>query len=95
MDMDIDYAWRFTVPGPELVVHMESFQDGRPIFDANLSLRRQPMTKGAMVKVLGRYPLMGAKVVGAIYWQAFRLWLKRTPFFTHPAKRSLPESEKA
>jgi hypothetical protein len=27
---------------------------------------------------------MTAKVSGAIYWQALRLWFRRTPFFTHP-----------
>jgi DUF1365 family protein len=27
---------------------------------------------------------MTGKVIGAIYWQALRLWIKRTPFFEHP-----------
>jgi len=31
---------------------------------------------------------MTGKVLAAIYWQALRLWLKRTPFFTHPDKRA-------
>jgi DUF1365 family protein len=29
---------------------------------------------------------MTAKVAAAIYWQALRLWIKRTPLFTHPDK---------
>jgi hypothetical protein len=35
--------------------------------------------------VLWRYPLMTAQVVGAIHWQALRLWLKRNPVHDHPA----------
>ena len=27
------------------------------------------------------------KVSAAIYWQALRLWLKRTPFHPHPSGR--------
>ena len=28
---------------------------------------------------------MTAKVAGAIYWEALRLWLKRNPFYDHPS----------
>jgi len=34
--------------------------------------------------VLWRYPLMTARVVGAIHWQALRLWLKHNPVYDHP-----------
>jgi uncharacterized protein len=27
---------------------------------------------------------MTARIVGAIHWQAFRLWLKRNPVYDHP-----------
>jgi DUF1365 family protein len=27
---------------------------------------------------------MTLRVIAAIHWQAFRLWLKRTPFYGHP-----------
>jgi DUF1365 family protein len=31
-------------------------------------------------------PLVTAKVAALIYWQALKLLVKRTPFYTHPAK---------
>jgi DUF1365 family protein len=44
------------------------------------------MGSRALAGTLAGYPFMTAKVAGAIYWQALRLWLKRTPFFSHPDK---------
>jgi DUF1365 family protein len=84
MDMRQRYHWRFGVPGERLAVHMENAEDGRRIFTSTLALRRRPITGGNLVRVLLRFPLMTAKVVAAIYWQALRLRLKKVPFFPHP-----------
>jgi len=88
MDMDHEYAWRFSRPADTLTVHMENHREGGKVFDASLSLRRREITGSALASVLTSYPFMTARVVGGIYWQALRLWLKRTPFFVHPAKRT-------
>ena len=86
-DMDQKYRWRFNEPGDALTVSMKSFEDRAQVFDASLSLKRQPLTAASINRVLLRHPAMSIGVHAAIYFQAFRLWLKRTPFFTHPAKR--------
>lgn len=90
MGMDIDYDWRFRVPGQRLVVHMKNLEPGRdrPLFDATLSLTRRPLTADELGRALIRYPFMTGKVIAAIYWQAFRLWLRRTPFYDHPLRRT-------
>ncbi len=86
LPMDMDYDWRFAAPGERLLVHMENWREDRPVFDATLSLEREPLGSRALAGALAGYPFMTAQVAGAIYWQALRLWLKRTPFFTHPDK---------
>lgn len=86
--MDMSYDWRLSVPGEQLRIHMDNLQhkDGhaRRVFDATLTLQREEISSAALSRALVKYPLMTAKVSGAIYWQALRLWFRRTPFYTHP-----------
>ena len=82
--MDRQYDWRFTAPGDDLLVHMNVLRGGEREFDATLNLKRRPLTGASLARVLWRYPLMTAQVVGAIHWQALRLWLKRNPVHDHP-----------
>ena len=84
MDMDYDYEWQFIEPDEDLMVHMINLKEGRRMFDATLQMKRHPITGPALARLLIQYPFMTGKVVGGIYWQALRLWLKRCPFYPHP-----------
>ncbi len=86
LPMTMDYHWTFTAPEERLKVHMINRQSDKLMFDATLTLSRKPLSAANCAGVLARYPLMTMKVIGAIYWQALRLFLKRTPFYNHPAK---------
>jgi DUF1365 family protein len=82
--MEQTYDWRFTDLRTTFAVHMENLEQGATVFDATMSLRRREITGPALASVLARYPLMTAQVIGAIRWQALRLWLKGAPVHTHP-----------
>jgi DUF1365 family protein len=84
MGMEQEYAWAFTTPARTLDVHMESFEEERLVFEAALHLERKEITGPSLAAALARYPWMTVRVLWGIYAQAFRLWLKGTPFFSHP-----------
>jgi DUF1365 family protein len=83
MTSDADYEFVLTPPADELVAHInvQPGNGGRrvPLFDATLTLRRRPWTAGSLRAALVRHPLMTAKVMGAIHWEALRLRLKGLP----------------
>jgi uncharacterized protein len=86
LPMDMRYDWRFNSPDETLAVHMENSQNGQRVFDATLTLSRIPLSGYALNRALIHFPLMTIQVSALIYWQALKLWVKRTPFFTHPDK---------
>jgi DUF1365 family protein len=94
MDLAMRYRWRLTRPDEQLLVHIENEKDNRKVFDATMVLHRQEISGISLARVLLRFPLVTAKVVMAIYYEALRLWLKRIPIHKHPVKQEAPKTAK-
>ena len=88
MPMDLDYEFVLTEPGEKLVAHMNTLDGGAPLFDATLTLERREWTSRELTRALAAQPWMTAKVIGAIHWEALRLWAKGAPVFQHPGRAS-------
>lgn len=86
MPMAVQYRWHFTDPGRALTVHMENNSEEGKFFDATMVLQRKELTRALLGRLLWRYPFMTGKVIAAIHWNALLLWIKGTPFYTHPDK---------
>ncbi|TQV80207.1 DUF1365 domain-containing protein [Exilibacterium tricleocarpae] len=82
--MDTRYLWLSNCPGKTLALHMENFSGSERFFDATLTLNREEISAASLRRVLWQYPFMTGKVVGGIYWQALKLFMKRIPFYGHP-----------
>lgn len=85
--MEMEYEFVLGEPGASLVAHMNTIEHGDAFFDATLVLRREPWSARSLRRALWRHPWMTAKVIGAIHWEALKLWIKGLPVYTHPARR--------
>jgi DUF1365 family protein len=91
MDHDVNYEFVLTPPGRTLVAHMNvipSASRGGALFDATLTLDHRPWTAANIRTALLRHPLMTAKVIGAIHWEALRLRRKGVPVIPMPSRSS-------
>jgi DUF1365 family protein len=90
LGMDMDYLWRFAIPGQRLWVHMESNEASTRVFAATLSLLRRPLVSRELARTLLLRPAMTLQVVVQIYAQALRLWVRGAKFYPHPRTREAP-----
>lgn len=91
-EMSYMYRVKYDSPDKLLNVSWEMFSQekngrGRRDFYASMRLRKVDISQSSLFKVLLAYPLMTAKVISAIYYQAGMLYLRKVPFITHPSKR--------
>lgn len=86
LDGTYQFALQFAAAGAD--VRIDLHRDGRPVFVSHLALAARPLTDRSLARVLLRWPLVTAHVIGAIHWQALRLWRKGLTY--HPKPRYDP-----
>ncbi|QDU31071.1 hypothetical protein ETAA8_62240 [Anatilimnocola aggregata] len=89
LSMQQQYRWLIQPPGEQLKVSLRAELDDQPILTAVQSMRRRELTRASLAAAMIRQGWMSAKVVAAIYYQAFWLWRKQLPVYSHP-KESQP-----
>ena len=92
MGMEMQYAWYLNEPGAQLKVAIVNCRGAERVFDVSMVLQRRELTRGSLARTLVRHPWMTGRVVQAIYWQAFLLWWKKCPFYSHPKLEPGPEA---
>jgi DUF1365 family protein len=85
MDMDLVYDFRVTAPTERIAVGINARQGADRVLHASLAGRRRELTDTALMQTFVKIPLITAKVVLAIHWEALRLWLKGMGLRTRPA----------
>ncbi|CAB0150100.1 hypothetical protein PSI9734_00667 [Pseudidiomarina piscicola] len=85
--IDMRYEWQIKPPrmqaNHQSLIHLAARKGARH-FTATLKLHRHELNPKSIRHVLYRYPVNTLTTVSAIYWQALRLWFKRTPIYDHP-----------
>ncbi len=69
---------------PQTVVRIDYADEHGPLIHTSVSGALYPLTTATRRKALLSYPLMTVMVVYRIHWQAFKLWVKKVPFFSKP-----------
>jgi len=82
--MNMTYRWSSNNPEKTLFLNLQTVHLGEKHLDATMILKRREIDGPSLAGILVEHPWMTAKVLAAIYWQAMKLGMKRTPFFNHP-----------
>lgn len=86
MNLDMEYAWHLPPPAARLSADIVNRRDNQPLFDVSMQLERREISTANLTRLMFTFPFSTFRVFAQIYWQALRLWWKRVPFVTHPAK---------
>ncbi|TAA48180.1 MULTISPECIES: DUF1365 domain-containing protein [Corallincola] len=89
MEMDQRYEWAIAEPTATLGFGVKNLQSDTVMFNANMQLKHQPLTRTNLKRIFLRIPLITFKIVFAIYWQALKIWLKGVPFIGHPSGKEV------
>lgn len=92
MDMAMRYRFRLRLPGERVAIAIDVADDAGTVFNAVLAARREALTDAALLAGFLRHPLLAAQVLGAIHWEAVKLWRKGLRVRPRPAPPNSPFS---
>jgi len=80
IEMDCNYFFRILYPGEKLSVVIDQYdQEGKILF-ASQDGERCNLTSKNLMKSYLKHPLMTFKIISAIHFEAFKLWIKGIRF---------------
>jgi DUF1365 family protein len=84
MALDLAYDFTVTRPADSVRLDIDVRRGAEPMLAARMVGRARPFTAGAVLRLLAAGRLFPLKVLGAIHWEAVRLWRKRVGFWRAP-----------
>ncbi len=76
IEMDCEYFFRNLKPGKKISVIIDQYQTNEKIFFASQDGKRVEFNSKELIKSYIKHPLMTFKIILAIHFEAFKLWLK-------------------
>jgi DUF1365 family protein len=84
MQMTMDYRFTVTPPDKAVAVRVDALDEEGLLLDARFAGERRPFSDRALAASLFAYPLMTAKVIVGIHWEALKIWLAGVPYVPKP-----------
>ena len=85
MRMAMTYDFRVIPPAAVTSVIVNARDADGPVISTAFTGRRHDLTDAALLRILPRFGLLALQVVGAIHWEALKLWLKGLRLQPRPA----------
>ena len=80
IEMNCNYFFRLLKPGQKISVIIDQYQENEKILYASQDGKRTDFTTLELVKSYLKHPLMTFKIISAIHFEAFKLWIKGIKF---------------
>jgi len=85
-DVDVAFDFRLRPPGERLALQIDDYIGPLRTLLTTVSGRPRPLRDRTLAWFSLKYPLITLQVIGAIHWQALRLYLKNVPWFAKSAR---------
>ena len=92
IDMAARYRFRLRPPGRRMALAIRQDVAAGRMLDATMVGEARAPTWRQIVRLVLTHPLLTQKIMGAIHWEALRLWLKGAKYRSRPAPPSEPVS---
>ncbi len=82
--MDMRYRFRLNSPDGKLTLRILECDAEGPLLSATFSGERLALNTRTLLRAFVQMPLQTLKIVGAIHWEALKLWVKGAKFYHRP-----------
>ena len=86
IEMNCKYFFRLLKPGEKISVIIDQYQTNEKILYASQDGQRVDLNTKELIKSYLKHPLMTFKIISAIHFEAFKLWIKGIKFIKKKIK---------
>lgn len=81
MPLDTYFDFRLHLPTDKLNIKIDDHKEDRKFFISTLTGKKKILNNTRLLVYFLNFPLITFQVIFLIHWQAFKLWMKRIPFY--------------